>query len=935
MSPIEAARCFADAARWLVAFSVLLISGCSAESSPLPRAGAEFGAPCQRTEDCSSGLCVRRDSAGGICTRTCTTATDCPASPNWGCVGAENFESQICACVPDAEAEICGDGKDNECNGRVDDCLICDGVAVPQDDPKHCGACNVACRTDQVCALAACSCPPETPFECSGQCVNFDSNPQNCGACGSSCEPGQTCVGGSCGCPNSLTPNYCAGSGCVDFSSDNANCGSCGNACPTGQSCVASTCQCPNPSVQEHCPGVGCVDTDTDVGNCGTCGNVCPSGASCFNGTCTCPAGQKDTCANTCVDLQGDEQNCGSCGTSCVSTQQCLAGTCTCLGGSLCNGVCTNTTVDKQNCGICGNVCPAGQNCVSGTCMCPTSVPSLCDGVCVNTQTNASHCGACNAGCPSGQVCSFGSCKCYVSGQTLCAAGCTDTKTDTQNCGACGNVCPAAQGCSNGACTCGTGKTWCAATSTCVTTSNDPANCGACGNICETGQICSAGTCRCPNYNEQWCTSTGACTDVYSNATHCGACDKACPANTYCSYASCRCNQAGHTLCGTTCHDLQTDKTHCGTCTNVCSGNKVCTGGKCMCPNPIVGSALRLTTTPIKTLDPAAVWNGTHVGVVYVEASWYGGLYFALLNPDGTRAKSPDTVVSDAPNTSHQHPDIAWTGSEFGVVWKQTGSTTTNMFRRLGPDGTPKAAAVDINANTPGAPLPADEWPRITWSPVYGGYALTVLFGNVHFQRIGIDGSAPEAVNVTALGSAGRPGIAVSPSGEWGIAANEGNVAKLAFYNPDGSKTKPVSALASAYGQPDVVHDGTTWLTAWVDNYTGIKVNRGATANAPVLAVSAPTGYKKALRGIASSGGAYELVVLRDKLISLHRFAVAQTGPTQLTALTPETTILGTSNADNIDAVSAGPNKLLVLWSDDRWGPAELYAAPVNLQNCP
>ncbi|HMR73688.1 MAG TPA: hypothetical protein PKD61_01205 [Polyangiaceae bacterium] len=851
---------------------------------------------------------------------------------------AENFESQICACVPDAAVEICGDGKDNECNGRVDDCMVCDGAAVPQDDPKHCGGCNVACRADQVCVLAACTCPQQTPFECDGKCASFDSDPQNCGACGTSCQSGQACVNGVCSCTDSLTPDYCSGAGCVDLSTNDENCGACGNACPVGQSCMASTCQCPSPTVQEHCPGVGCVDLDADASNCGTCGNVCPSGASCFNGTCSCPAGQKDTCANTCVDLQGDEQNCGSCGTSCVSTQQCLAGTCTCLGGSLCNGVCTNTTVDKQNCGTCGNVCSAGQNCVSGTCACPTSVPSLCDGVCVNTQTNSSHCGACNAGCPSGQVCSSGTCKCYVSGQTLCAAGCTDTKTDTQNCGACGNVCPAAQSCSNGACTCGTGKTWCAATSTCVTTSSDPANCGTCGKTCETGQICSAGTCRCPNYNEQWCASTSACTDVYSNATHCGACDKACPANTYCSYASCRCNQANQTLCGTTCHDLQTDATHCGSCTKACSGNQICSAGKCMCPNPIVGSALRLTTTATKTLGAAAAWNGTHAGVVYEEIGTTGELYFALLNADGTRAKSPDVQIASGQTAGSLTPDIAWTGTEFGVAWANGYSSI--MFRRLTADGTPKAGMVDITAATPGTKAPISA-PRITWSPVYGGYAIVTLgYTGTSFQRIGTDGTAPEAVNVTATGSAyGRAGMALSPAGEWAIAVRYSNSTLLAFYNSDGSKTKPVSTLDSwtYYNDvPVVVHDGSTWVTTYVRNDGDVMVNRGASVNTPASVLKLPSNvYPKAFRTIVSSGGAYDFVELRDNLIRHQRFSLSQTGGTTVTPLTSASLVLSTPNALGLEALAVGSGKQLVLWSDNRWGAEELYAAPVNLQNCP
>ncbi|MEZ4223630.1 MAG: hypothetical protein R3B13_21960 [Polyangiaceae bacterium] len=943
----DSTRALGHAAILFVALFGLFSIGCSsADDSPSPASGAKFGAPCQRTEDCASGLCVRRDASGGICTRTCTLAAECPDSPNWGCVSAENFAPEICACVPDASVEICNDGIDNECNGRVDDCLDCNGVQIPQDDPNHCGSCDNACRADQLCTLGECVCAPETPFECNAQCVNLETNPQHCGACGNSCPPAQTCVNGVCSCPSTLSPDYCAGTGCVDLTTDSANCGTCDKVCPTGQSCVASKCECPN-SLQTHCPGVGCINLSGDVANCGSCGNKCPTGAGCFNGTCACPAGQKDLCSDVCVDLLGDESNCGACGNKCAPTQQCLAGTCQCLPGVLCNGVCSNTYVDVSNCGTCGNKCASGQSCTSGACTCPAAVPDVCGGACVNTQTNSAHCGACNKGCPSGQVCKLGACACYAAGQTPCPSGCTDTQTDGQNCGACGKVCPAAQTCIAGACSCGAGKTWCEATSTCVTTTNDPANCGSCGKKCESGQLCSNSNCVCPNYNEKWCAAVGGCTDVYSNSSHCGDCDKACPAATHCSFANCLCDQAGQALCGTTCHDFLTDATHCGSCTKACAANEVCTGGKCMCPSPIVGTALRLTTNNTHALQASAVWNGTHIGVVYVEdvgggSGNYAHAYFALLNPDGTRAKTPDLLISNKPMGYARHPDITWSGTEFGVVFLQASSTSSGdvHFLRLAPDGTPKAPAVNISTATAGAALP-DGAPRIIWSPVYGGYALASGgHGGVGLQRIGTDGSAPEPVNITPGGTVStRTILGLSSSGEWAVAFKSSYAASLAFYNADGSKTKPVSNLTSwTYSSSglDMVYDGSTWVTWWVEGYVDIMVNRGATANTPFAAVKLAQGnYPRQLEAVASGGGAFELVEMRDDKIQLYRFALSQSGPTSLTPLTAATAVLGTPSALSIEAVAAGPGKLLVLWSDNRWGAAELYAAPVDLQGCP
>ncbi|MEZ4223620.1 MAG: hypothetical protein R3B13_21910 [Polyangiaceae bacterium] len=922
------------AAPWLVLLASLLTLACSSSESPElgPSAGTGvFGAPCQRTEDCASRLCVRKDDSTGVCTQTCASDLGCPASANWGCVSAEGLTPQICACVPDAGAEICGDGIDNECNGLVDDCMLCDGVPIPKDDPDHCGACDVSCRSDQTCSLGKCICPPDSPFECAGKCARFDSDPQNCGACGTVCNPGQACVNGICSCTSALTPDYCDGIGCVDLDSDVANCGTCGTECPNVQSCIGGKCTCPVTG-QEYCNGF-CISMNANQDNCGSCGNKCPSGGSCSNGLCSCPLNAQDICADKCVDMAIDELNCGSCGNACLPTQQCVGGSCTCVGGTLCNGTCVNTGTDTANCGGCGQTCALAHVCNSGVCACPAYAPTDCGGLCINTQSSTNHCGGCGQACGSGQYCSLGSCKCSVSSQTICASGCVDTKTDSQNCGGCDKACPAAQTCVNSTCTCGSGKTYCPATQTCVTTSTDPANCGSCGHQCENGQICSSSTCKCQTYTETWCASTGTCTSIYSNPSHCGACDKTCPAGTHCSGYSCVCDVAGQTLCGTECANLQTDPLHCSSCSKACVGNQICNGGKCQCPTPVVGAAVRLTTTVSKTWNPAAAWSGTKVGVVYVEEA--GGLYFALLNADGTRAKSPDVAVGAG---SLYEPDITWTGSEFGVTWR---TNSAIWFRRLDANGTPKAAAVDISAATTGTKLPIAA-PRITWSSVYAGYALvSAQYSSVSFQRIGTDGSAPEAVNVTTTNSVyHRPAVALSPSGEWGIAVIASSSPTLVFYNSDGSKTKaPVALSSSGYYSllPSLAHDGTTWVTTWAQNSQGIMVNRGEVGNSPALAASLGTAYSYTgtTKTLLRSGGVYDLVELHGNMIFLRRSTLSQSGPTSVTPLASDVSILATPNGTSMDAVSTGSNSVLALWSDTRWGAEELYAAPVDLQNCP
>jgi hypothetical protein len=38
---------------------------------------------------------------------------------------------------------------------------------------------------------------------------------------------------------------------------------------------------------------------------------------------------------------------------------------------------------------------------------------------------------------------------------------------------------------------------------------------------------------------------------------------------------------------------------------------------------------------------------------------------------------------------------------------------------------------------------------------------------------------------------------------------------------------------------------------------------------------------------------------------------------------------------DDWYAVHTGSGSMLVVWADDRWGPGELYAVPIDFSNCP
>lgn len=252
--------------RCVSALLVLLALGCASTpdapgGTPGPKA---FGERCGVTEDCASLLCVRLDREGGVCSKTCADATGCPKADNWECLDAESSALRVCACLPLSSVEVCGNGIDDDCDGAVDDCRVCGGVPVPNDDQQNCGACGRACRGDQVCNGGACGCEQPFPDSC-GTCTDVKVDSSNCGACGTVCALGQQCVNGNCTCADAGKPDYCAGAGCVSLQADNANCGACGEGCTLGQGCSGGKCACPAVGAQNFCPEVGCVDFQTDA----------------------------------------------------------------------------------------------------------------------------------------------------------------------------------------------------------------------------------------------------------------------------------------------------------------------------------------------------------------------------------------------------------------------------------------------------------------------------------------------------------------------------------------------------------------------------------------------------------------------------------------------------------------------------------------------
>jgi MYXO-CTERM domain-containing protein len=414
--------------------------------------------------------------------------------------------------------EVC-DGKDNDCDGTIDNGLPLGGPCTPTYDTTQ----YPGDRSKGQCKPGVLQCDPQgsggtvcvggvgpSPEICDGKDNDCDgevdesgtapdgidgsTNPLDptqkigdpCGVNVGECKQGTLeCVNGKFLCTNGVPPSPeqcdCLDNDC-DGVVDNEPTGDAGgqNLCSPGKTCVAvqaGNCQCAGP--------------------CGTGEFPCPTGKQCKN----VPKSGTQTTGNYCVS-----DDCGDCSVKSNPAEGC--GPSSDVPNCVCKG---NKCVHPCD----GVVCPNGQQCAA-------------KGPAAGTCQPAGNCFF--HGCKTGEVCNNGVCQDDPCDPNTCAEGevCKPNATfDAPRCvGSCAGVtCPAGEQCVEGACeptgcgqdcpadqycqpdgdgggTCGPSK--------CITEAGLPCSNGAicdpvtgqCGNdpcegvVCPTAQACVAGECQ-------------------------------------------------------------------------------------------------------------------------------------------------------------------------------------------------------------------------------------------------------------------------------------------------------------------------------------------------------------------------------------------------------------------------------------------------------
>ncbi|HOX47257.1 MAG TPA: hypothetical protein PK668_26930 [Myxococcota bacterium] len=403
-------------------------------------------------------------------------AQTCPAG-QWGeCEdGAPSVDPGRCgpACAPcdPARSDRCAGGLcacgDRPACAAGDSCCGAECTRL-EDDPRHCGACDVRCAdrlrnvTRPACLDGACGYEACLPgfLDCDGDRVNGCETAEgleNCGACEADClvglqaaegarcaylpEGGRACDYEACA-PEALDCDATRANGCETPRSP-AACAACGDDCRAAGSGGPLCLHAQQGAAEEF--RCGCAQAD----DCGALG------------------GLQRCCAGRCAALD-EPENCGGCGQVCSRAsggERCLdplTGRCGCLGDAdcgpldlCCDEVCVPRSADQ--CLACGQACtPAegGPRCdrLRGACACDE------DGECNDLPGSRQSCGA--IGAPQACTCGLLGHACAGGPESQCCPtlggglGCVDLTSDPQNCGGCGLACGPDMGCVAGACQC-------------------------------------------------------------------------------------------------------------------------------------------------------------------------------------------------------------------------------------------------------------------------------------------------------------------------------------------------------------------------------------------------------------------------------------------------------------------------------------------------
>ncbi len=478
---------------------------------------------CDDAQICNDGQCTCNPGTY-LCDGQCK-------SPNQKETCGINEKCKSKLCEKNETCAITGDGYQcqlTSCDDGYNLCSTHEGrKCVSENDPDHCGGCNIQCKNqlpanaiNPTCNNAQCDFECETGYlKCDGRCVAIDSN--NCGSCGNRCIDGNKC---------SFKPQEPPEKAqCIQSTCTGENEGKCEATTGSSLVCIGENNAC----------GSDCIDCTAKFGNASTC----------INNRCsfTCKDGQHPIFSTDGIMLDCENNINTACGSkdmkfedelvNCIKfhneknaiSSQCVDNKCR----YICDEANHLVWSDSENKCVCKNnyypdnnnfckpyitTCPKGQHVSQDRKSCVQNSPNACAPTIWDGNGEYSDyvkdCGNTNFCHNNGTCCSdnYSTNAINVCLPNYCPNVNRDHITKMENncfVHECNNNYDVNNQENNNGCTCNAPKTDC--DDFCVDLNTDTNNCGECGNECQQGESCIYGSCQsiiqCNNNNCNDCNN--------------------------------------------------------------------------------------------------------------------------------------------------------------------------------------------------------------------------------------------------------------------------------------------------------------------------------------------------------------------------------------------------------------------------------------------
>ncbi|MBK7862705.1 MAG: tandem-95 repeat protein [Archangiaceae bacterium] len=346
---------------------------------------------------------------------------------------------------------------------------------------------------------------------------------------------------------------------------------------------------------------------------------------------------------------------------------------------------------------------------------------------------------------------------------------------------------------------------------------------------------------------------------------------------------------------------------------------------------------------------PAIAWSGTSYLVVWGQ---YDVASTTATTVEGVRIDQNHTPLGAPFNIGlagggvAQTPDVDWDGSNYLVVWRQTGTLAGLYARRVSAAGVPAASSFAVSST--GNPLvPSVAWNGATHLVVWQNGATGT--GDIYGARVPATGSTvtdPSGFVISnATGAQDAPDVTAAGSTFY-VAWHDtrgGGAADIYGAQVSGTTVTPaagtaISAAASNQLWVALGSDGSNVMSVWSDyrnagtsDLYGTLINAAGAVQTPAGTRLSTAGNTELTPAVAFDGTNY-LVVWEDQrgaASDVYGVRVSPAGvPLDATAIAISTA----ANNQKAPAVAWAGSNYLVVWQDDRTalGVFDVYAARVS-----